>query len=100
MNIENWKKLTNTDRQSILSNPESFDPYSNNSYELVRDLGEELALSLRLPQGKVGVLNRFGELIIHLHAPEERLSLLSRDSAQVYYGFSVIYSDISAWFKH
>lgn len=99
MNLESWKKLEEKERLRILRNVESFNPYSDEAYDLVRALGEEFANSESYPVFKVGVLNRFGELIVHLHIPDDLLPEF-KNTEPMYYGFRVFYSGESAWFEH
>ena len=41
----------------------------------------------KLNQNKVGVLNRFGELVIHLYVPEEELTYFRGRNERSYFGF-------------
>ena len=70
MDINSWKNLSESERTEILFDANKFNPDAEESYKLVRALGQELANSSKCNSKKVGVLNRFGELIIHLHVPK------------------------------
>lgn len=100
MNIADWKKLDDRQRKSIAQNIEVFNPYSDNAYEMVRTLGKEIAGIEKCSIEKVGVLNRYGELIIHLHVPEDQLETYRNKDEPRYYGFRVFYSGESSWFQH
>jgi hypothetical protein len=100
MNIEDWKKSSEGERNSILQNHEKFNPYTDEAYDLVRSLGKELAKSKNFDLNKVGVLNRFGELIIHIHVPDEEKGVFPGRPIPEYFGFRVFYSGESSWFEH
>ena len=100
MNIKEWKLLTSEEREYLPRNLDTFNPYSNEAYDLVRSLGKELAAEVQSDTGKVGVLNRFGELIIHLHVPEGQLRHFKDNAVTNYYGFQVFYSGVTKWFEH
>ena len=100
MNIEEWKKLSDSERESIFKDRSKFNPYSDEAYELVRALGREMAEIENLNQEKVGVLNHFGELMIQLHAPENELAYLKGRNERSYFGFRVSYSGERQWYDH
>ncbi|MEE9494756.1 MAG: hypothetical protein V3W04_15460 [Gammaproteobacteria bacterium] len=100
MNAVEWKALSESERNIAIRNYQIFNPYSDEAYELVQNLGRELASEEQLDQNKVGVLNRFGELIIHLHFPESGTTCRVDKQDQSYYGFRVFYSGEDTWFDH
>lgn len=100
MNIDEWKSLSDTERSAYIKSSRLFNPYTGEAYELVRSLGREMAEIENLNQEKVGVLNRFGELIIHLHVPEEELAYFKGRNERNYFGFRVFYSSERSWFDH
>jgi len=97
MNIEEWKNLSDSDRESFFHDSDKFNPYSDEAYALVHTLGREMAAIEHLDQEKVGVLNRFGELIIELYVPANELDYFKGRNPRRYYGFRVIYSSERSW---
>jgi hypothetical protein len=94
MNIEEWKNKSEEEREKMVSNVESFDPYSDQSYSLVRALGWELADRFKEDVKDVGVLNKHGQLIIHL------CSESSIPFPKKYMAFTVAVSGSDSWLKH
>ncbi len=99
MDIDSWKEKSDEERELIIRNQETFNAYSNEANILVRSLGKELSKTKGLNTDMVGVLNRFGELIIHLHVPLKGCSKLE-GVIENYFGFRVFFSKESAWFNH
>ncbi len=94
MNIEEWKSKTDEERSQVISSLDSFNPYSDEAYELIRELGWELANGIVGEIKDVGVVNKHGQLIIHL-CSDAKVS-----APQKYMGFSVLVSSSSSWFMH
>lgn len=100
MKISDWKNLTNEERSAALADLNSFNPYSDEAYELVRALGYELAEVRAVSDAKIGVLNRFGELIINLSVPDHLLEQCVEVLDKEYFGFRVFTCKLSARLEH
>ena len=98
--LESWKELSDTDRSAIIRDTEKFNPYSDEAYQLAREVGRDFSVQAGFEVLKIGVLNRFGELVVHAHVKPEQLAHAQANGATNHLGFRIFYSDINAWFEH
>ena len=98
--IDDWKKLSDADRSAIIADTEMFNPYSNEAYDLVRDVGHDFVLDVDFEVMKIGVANRFGELVIDAYVEEDLLPHARISGPKKHLGFRIFYGDIRSWFEH
>ena len=98
MNLNLWKGLSEQERNSLLSDYEKFDAYSDDSYNLVKELGLELAEKEGAILDKVSVLNRWGSLMILLCFQDNEITKINKfNDSFKYFSFMVSACNKSSW---
>lgn len=87
MNISEWKALEPEQMSSLLRDSNKFNAYSDAAYSLLNSLAKEYVLRSQLKVVETEILNRWGELIIHLKVAGKEFA---HDCGEErYYGFRI-----------
>lgn len=89
--IDDWKSLSDEERNSFLRDRNKFTSYSDNDYELAEFVVADLRKQVVSEMGKVSISNKGGYLILEASVPIENYDEVTDKCIHHHLGFNVYY---------